>query len=139
MFEAQIVDSEYITLMHATSGFLSVLVYFAIGRLLWQVVWCTLCEKKDVPEKLKGLLIYWAAGIFGIGVHLALRSDPLLANTNVRLGIVAGIIIASIIYTMTAAKVVLLAYMRKKCKGATSPKKRSSAKIPLSTCPASTS
>ena len=116
MFEAQIVDSEYITLMHATSGFLSVLVYFAIGRLLWQVVWCTLCEKKNVPEKLKGLLIYWAAGIFGIGVHLALRSDPLLANSNVRLGIAAGIIVASIIYTMTAAKIMLLAYMRKEHK-----------------------
>lgn len=116
MFEAQIVDSEYITLMHASSGFLGVLVYFTIGRLLWQVVWCTLCEKKDVPEKLKGLLLYWTAGIIGVGFHLALRSDPLLANTNVRLGIVAGIIIASIIYTMTAAKVVLLAYMRKEHK-----------------------
>ena len=113
IFEAQIVDSEYITLMHASSGFLGVLVYFAIGRLLWQVVWCTLCEKKDVPEKLKGLLIYWAAGMIGIGVHLALRSDPLLANTSVGLGIAAGIIVASIIYMMTAAKIILLAYMHK--------------------------
>lgn len=73
-------------------------------------------RKKDVPEKLKGLLIYWAAGMIGIGVHLALRSDPLLANTSVGLGIAAGIIVASIIYMMTAAKIILLAYMHKEHK-----------------------
>ena len=117
MFEAQIVDSEYMTFMYLTGGLLVTLANFLVGKLLWQLVWCTLfCEKKNVPEKLKGLLLYWTAGIIGVGFHLALRSDPLLANTNVRLGIVAGIIIASIIYTMTAAKVVLLAYMRKEHK-----------------------
>lgn len=114
MFEAQIVDSEYITLMYATSGFLSVLVYFAIGRLLWQVFWCT--QKKNVPEKLEGLLIYWAASVIGIGFHLALKTDPLLANSNVQLGIAAGVIVGSVIYLMTAAKITLLAYMRKEHK-----------------------
>lgn len=117
MFEAQIVDSEYMTFMYLAGGLLVTLANFLVGKLLWQLVWCTLfCEKKNVPEKLKGLLLYWTAGIIGVGFHLAINSDPLLANTNVRLGIVAGIIIASIIYTMTAAKVVLLAYMRKEHK-----------------------
>lgn len=117
MFEAQIVDSEYMTFMYLCGGLLVTLANFLVGKLLWQLVWCTLfCEKKNVPEKLKGLLLYWTAGIIGVGFHLALRTDPLLANTDVRLGIAAGIIVASIIYMMTAAKIMLLAYMRKEHK-----------------------
>ena len=117
MFEAQIVDSEYMTFMYLAGGLVVTLANFLVGKLLWQLVWCTLfCEKKNVPEKLKGLLLYWTAGIIGVGFHLAIRSDPLLANSNVRLGIAAGVIVGSVIYLMTAAKITLLVYMRKEHK-----------------------
>ena len=117
MFEAQIVDSEYMTFMYLCGGLLVTLANFLVGKLLWQLVWCTLfCEKKNVPEKLEGLLIYWAASVIGIGFHLALKTDPLLANSNVQLGIAAGVIVGSVIYLMTAAKITLLAYMRKEHK-----------------------
>lgn len=114
MFEAQIVDSEYMTFMYLAGGLLVTLANFLVGKLLWQVFWCT--QKKNVPEKLEGLLIYWAASVIGIGFHLALKTDPLLANSNVQLGIAAGVIVGSVIYLMTAAKITLLAYMRKEHK-----------------------